>query len=368
MKSNFLYDKCRGLIAFILILYPNPNALAQGMVIYSALPHYGLKLKNNSEMNYENFYSKTFHSLDESVSESYLVNSKIENYTGRINPKSYLNAGSKRFTLTGELPLSETKIIPLNALATTGVSLSFGVALHINQNVAWWERKYRSFYISEDGANALYADKFGHFIGAYATGYFVREGLIFSGVSWDESILYGSITALLTQTYIEVKDGFAKNTGFSPSDLAADFLGACFFYSQHYVPFLQNFSPKWQYTPPGLINVSQKSPTNTFLDNYNAITSWWSVNIHNLFFANESIWPKWLDIGFGYGINGYYSNNMTSSFLIGLDVNMVELLPDGFPFWNWFKQSLNLIKFPMPAVEFSSSGTKFYVFYPLAIL
>ena len=204
-------------------------------------------------------------------------------------------------------------------------------------------------------------------MGAYATAYFAREGLIFSGVSWDESILWGSLFGLFTQTYIEVKDGFAMNTGFSPSDFASDLLGATFFYSQHYISFLQNFSPKWQYTPPGFIGVSQKSKTNTFLDNYNATTAWWSINIYNLFAGESNSWPKWLNIAFGYGINGYYTKNLSTRFLIGLDVNMVELLPEGFPFWNWLKQSLNLLKFPLPAVEFSSRGTKFYFFYPLNI-
>ncbi len=60
-------------------------------------------------------------------------------------------------------------------------------------------------------------------------------------------------------------------------------------------------------------------------------------------------------------------SNMTSRFVIGIDYNLVELLPDGVPFWNWLKQSLNYIKLPAPAIEFSNQGTKFMILYPFTI-
>jgi hypothetical protein len=117
-----------------------------------------------------------------------------------------------------------------------------------------------------------------------------------------------------------------------------------------------------------MIGVPPTARTQTFLDNYNSTTGWISVHVRNLFWGNqESFWPKWLNIGFGYGINGYYSLNMSSRFVIGIDYNLVELLPDGVPFWNWLKQSLNYIKLPAPAVEFSNQGTKFMLLYPFTI-
>jgi hypothetical protein len=58
---------------------------------------------------------------------------------------------------------------------------------------------------------------------------------------------------------------------------------------------------------------------------------------------------------------------MTSRFVIGIDYNLVELLPDGVPFWNWLKQSLNCIKLPAPAVEFSKDSTQFKILYPFTI-
>jgi len=69
----------------------------------------------------------------------------------------------------------------------------------------------------------------------------------------------------------------------------------------------------------------------------------------------------------GYGINGYYTSNMSRRYVVGLDYNLVELLPDGPNFWNWLKQTLNLVKWPAPAIEFSSNGTRFHLLYPFTI-
>ncbi len=223
-----------------------------------------------------------------------------------VNENDFTYAGTKRFTLTGDLPNPSTELNPLHTSVTVLVVGVTAIALHNNQSAAWWDGKGRNFYIKEDGDYALYADKFGHFMGGYSIAYCAREAFIFSGFSWEQSILLGSLFGLVTQTYIEFKDGYAENTGFSPSDFAADFAGVTYFYLQHYIPFLQNFSPKWQYAPPGMIGVPPTARTQTFLDNYNSTTGWISVHVRNLFWGNqESFWPKWLNIGFGYGINGY---------------------------------------------------------------
>jgi len=298
------------------------------------------------------------------------INSRILSSTipSTVNENDFIYAGTKRFTLTGDLPNLSTDLNPLHTSVTVLVVGATAIALHNNQSVAWWDGKGRNFFIREDGDYALYADKLGHFMGGYFTAYCAREAFVFSGFSWEQSILLGSIFGLVTQTYIEFKDGYAENTGFSPSDFTADFAGVTYFYLQHYIPFLQNFSPKWQYTPPEMIGVTPTARTQTFLDNYNSTTAWISVHVRNLFWGDqESFWPKWLNIGFGYGINGYYTTSLSSRFVIGIDYNLVELLPDWFPLWNWLKQTLNGIKLPAPALEFSKEGTQFKLLYPFTI-
>jgi hypothetical protein len=311
------------------------------------------------------------------VTLAHYVNDKLSNINlpahskpeqNTLGENDFMYAGTKRFTLSGDPPNLSTDIKLLQASLTGLVVVVTGIALHNNQSVAWWDGKGRSFYIQDDWDNALYADKFGHFMGGYFTAYCAREAFIFSGFSWKQSILLGSILGLVTQSYIEFKDGYAENTGFSPSDFVADFAGVTYFYLQHYIPILQNFSPKWQYEPPAMIGVPPAARTQTFLDNYNSTTAWVSIQVRNLFWGEKkSFWPKWLNIGVGYGINGYYTSEMSSRFVIGIDYNIVELLPDGVPFWNWIKQTLNCLKFPAPAIEFSNQGTQFKLLYPFTI-
>ena len=299
-----------------------------------------------------------------------IINSPIppESKQNTVSENDFKYAGTKRFTLSGDPQNLSTEIKPIQASLVGLVVVVTGIALHNNQSVAWWDGKGRSFYINDDWDNALFADKFGHFLGGYYTAYFAREAFVFSGFSWEQSILLGSVLGLVTQTYIEFKDGYAENTGFSPSDFVADFAGVTYFYLQHKIPFLQNFTPKWQYTPPAMIGVPPKARTQTFLDNYNSTTAWISIHVRNLFWGEKkSFWPKWLNIGVGYGINGYYTSEMSSRFVIGIDYNIVELLPDGVPLWNWLKQTINCFKFPAPAIEFSNQGIQFKLLYPFTI-
>jgi hypothetical protein len=324
-----------------------------------------LAKKSFSEICWDKSKLETYISLN--LSENLLIAEvRVEQKTYTENQFKY--AGSQRFTLTGNPPNLTTEIKPLQASMMAGVAIAAGIILHINQSAAWWDGKGTSFYFRDDWDEVHFADKFGHFMGGYFISYVAREALVFSGFNWDRSIFLGSLFGLLAQTYVEFKDGYAEDTGFSASDFAADVFGVTYFYFQHYIPVLQNFSPKWQYTPPGIIGVQPQASTQTFLDNYNSTTAWISVHVRNLIWGDQdSFWPKWLNIGFGYGVNGYCTPNISSRFVIGIDYNLVELLPDGFPFWNWLKQSLNCIKFPAPAIEFSNQGIKFRILYPFNI-
>jgi hypothetical protein len=326
--------------------------------------------KNNYRLAYEKSYNEIHYNRSMLTSRIRLLSKKNsliadEAEQEMFNYKEFKYAGSKRFTLSGDPPNSVTEIKLIKSSLMGAIAIATGVALHINQSTAWWDGKGRSFYIYDDWNDALFADKFGHFMGGYFISYLARESFVYSGFSWNQSIFLGSLLGLISQTYIEFKDGHAENTGFSPSDFAADLAGVTYFYVQHYIPFLQNFSPKWQYAPPAIIGVPPKARTQTFLDNYNSTTAWISIHIHNLFLGKEeSFWPKWLNLGIGYGINGYNTQDISNRFVIGIDYNLVELLPDGDHFWNWLKQSLNCIKFPAPAIEFSQKGTRFRILYP----
>jgi hypothetical protein len=169
-----------------------------------------------------------------------------------------------------------------------------------------------------------------------------------------------------------MEDGYSKDWGFSPSDWYFDVIGPSFYLAQHYVPALQNIMPKWQYIPTEWTTKSNINRPKTFIDDYNSTTFWYSLNIFNVIPDNlKKYWVPWLNIAVGYGADSDLKNDPmhpdwqdTRRFIIGLDYNFVKILPEGGHFWNWFRQTLNYIKFPSPAIQISRGVTKFYLMYP----
>jgi hypothetical protein len=294
-----------------------------------------------------------------------------------LPPGKFTYAGQRRYTLDGLLPNLQTEIRPTKAMIFGGIYLGTITWLHIHQANAWWSKDRGKFHFEEDWVYALQVDKAGHFYGGYLISYLMSEGLIASGLSWDDATVWGTVLGIAYQTYVETEDGFAKYWGFSPTDWYADVTGSLFFIAQHYVPALQNITPKWQYVPSEWTGKPVISRPRTFIDDYNSSTFWWSINIYNILPQNlKQYWVPWLDISLGYGAdaidaaassNGPPDQLATRRFMIGLDYNLVQLLPRGGWFWNWFRQSLNFIKFPSPAIEFKNNVTSFYLMYPFRI-
>ncbi|MCL5028088.1 MAG: YfiM family protein [Bacteroidetes bacterium] len=311
-----------------------------------------------------------------SDSDSTISNQK-DGSTDFIPLSQFTYADHRRYTMDGSLPRLTTKIKPATMAILGGVYLGAIVFLHIHQQNAWWSGQRGNFHFEEDWMSALQVDKAGHSFGGYFTSYVMSEGLMASGFSWKDATLWGSVFGLAYQTYVETEDGFATEWGFSPSDWYFDALGPLFFLSQHYVPALQNITPKWQYVPSEWTGEPIIGRVRTFIDDYNSSTFWWSVNVYNILPDNlKKYWLPWLNIAVGYGAdavdvkadpNGPPDQLSERRYVIGLDYNLIKLLPDGGSFWNWFRQTLDFIKFPAPAIEFSPSNTKFKLLYPFRI-
>ncbi len=294
-----------------------------------------------------------------------------------LSPDKFTYAGERRYTLDGLLPNTHTEIRPTSAAVLGGIYLGTLTWLHFHQANAWWSKDRGKFHFEEDWVYALQVDKAGHFYGGYLISYLMSEGLLASGFSWDDASIWGTALGIAYQTYVETEDGFATSWGFSPSDWYADAAGSLFFLAQHYVPALQNITPKWQYIPSEWTGKPVlSSRPRTFIDDYNSSTFWWSVNVYNILPDNmKKYWVPWLDLSLGYGADaidaagsgGPPDQLATRRYMVGLDYNLVKILPSGGWFWNWFRQSLNYIKLPSPAIEFKNNVTRFYLMYPFRI-
>lgn len=288
-----------------------------------------------------------------------------------------------RYTITGELPnlKNDVKLLPAIILGTTYTGI-FIVQHKLQQNTIW--KKVGDFHIAEDIDWFLYQDKFGHVYGGYTIAYLFGESLLTTGFNWETSTLIGGAMGLLYSTYVEVLDGFSVDFGFSPSDFYSDLIGAGFYVAQYYVPFLQNFTPKFMYVNPHWLNEKKRANAESFIDDYSSQTFWLSINVYNLLPESwKKYWIPWLDISVGYAAYGLcnpttgitcdnYSEKINDAvygnrrIIIALDWNLPKLLPDDGAFWNWFKQGLNFFKLPSPAIEIGNK-VKFYILYPFSI-
>jgi len=305
----------------------------------------------------------------------------------RWEQSQFLIAGAARHTITGELPYKKTNIKPLNFGIFVGVLSAFLYWQHQFQMETIWKEQ-TDFKIQEDGKYAMYADKAGHIYGCFLTSYLMTDGFMQSGLSWESATIAGTAFGLAYSTYIEVLDGYGKQWGFSPSDFYADVAGAALHIGQFYIPYLQNFTPKFMYIPANWHNERKRYPHEMFNDDYSSHTLWLSVNLRNT--LPESISqhiPKWLELSFGYAVRGLCDTVQASlgkckpcrgdkwvdgfyfgspRYIVALDYNLIHLLPDGGYFWNWLRQSLNYFKLPSPAIEFGRV-TKLYLVYPFQI-
>ncbi len=297
-----------------------------------------------------------------------------------LSPEEFVYAGKRRYTFNGELPLKESSIRPLNFGIVAGAATSFMVAQHLYQLSNIWKDK-TEFRIIEDGPYGLYADKVGHCYGAYLNSYIYSELLMWSGLSWDMSVLTGTLIGLSYQTYVEIMDGYGKNWGFSPSDMYSDIGGALLSLGQHYIPFMQNFQMKFMYFPADWHSELKRKPSEMFIDDYSSQTFFVSIDIYNILPENlKKYWIPWLQLSIGYAARNlcspgydcdlskskpYYDNYVYGSprYIIALDYDLVRLLPEGAGFWNWLRQSLNYIKLPSPAIEFGET-TRVFLLYP----
>lgn len=273
----------------------------------------------------------------------------------------FLYADNPRATLYGDRARAETRLDPTRSVIVGGAYLGAFAWLHVTMKNAWWESS-STFKLKNDWDDVLQVDKAGHAYAGYMESYAFSEGLMAAGVGWDAATNWGTALGLFYQTYVEIEDGFANGWGFSPSDMGANIFGCGLFLGQHYVPFLQNFTPKYLYVPPSWIDVP--SISTTWIDNYNSSSFWMAINIGNLLPQSaRGYWPSWLQVAVGYGVSIESDSVRSRRFIIALDYDLVKLLPDGGHVWNWLRQTLNFIKLPAPAIEFSP-GPRFRWLFP----
>ncbi|MDX1699419.1 MAG: DUF2279 domain-containing protein [Melioribacteraceae bacterium] len=243
-----------------------------------------------------------------------------------------------------------------------GVTLGIGVGVHIYQANAWWQEQGSEFKIENDWKYALWIDKVGHFYGTVLMAHGLSSGFEAANIDLERSAIYGAIGAFAFETFIEIQDGFGPQWGFSPGDLAFDFLGALYSVGQYYYPTLKHIQPRVSYYPSERYRSGEHK--GNVIDDYEGQKYWMALRMKELLPDKMSqYWPSFLMISVGMGIRDWDGfGGGKQDFFIALDFD-AETIPLYGPFWQFVKNTLNFIHFPMPGIRITPDAAAFVIVY-----
>lgn len=258
-----------------------------------------------------------------------------------------------------------------------------------------WYKNYpqSSFHFFDDRKEWLQMDKMGHIYASYIQSYASFKLAKWAGLKKNHALLSSAFVGLLSQSTIELMDGYSEQWGFSKSDFLANIVGSSFFVAQEffwdkqYVSFKVSnvpiaYNSATIYSTDGLRTSSlAKRATSlfgsnysrTFLKDYNAQTIWACFHLKSFFPNNQHI-PKWLNIALGYsGQNmfGGFENTWQESghtfvipenqlkryrqYFLSLDVNF-DQIDTKIPILNTIFDMIHAFHIPMPTLEYNSLG------------
>ncbi|MEI6866756.1 DUF2279 domain-containing protein [Flavicella sp.] len=237
----------------------------------------------------------------------------------------------------------------------------------IGLNQLWYADYKRSkFHFINDNSNWLQMDKIGHVFSAYQLGRLSMSAMDWAGASKKDQLLYGAPVGFVFLTAVEILDGFSSEWGASTGDLIANAAGTTLLIGQELGWGEQRISLKYSFHQTKYAGLNPNALGENYiqqtLKDYNGQTYWISANIWS--FAKESEFPKWLNIAFGYGAEGMLASHPrheleTSTryrqFYASFDLDLTKIKTKS-KFLKTLFTTINFIKIPAPAIEFTSNG------------
>lgn len=217
------------------------------------------------------------------------------------------------------------------------------------------------------------------------TAYFLSETSCYLyrsvGMKNKKAAWIGAAQGFLFQTSLELFDGFARDWGFSWSDMAANTLGTSLFLSQQLTWKEQRIRIKVSAHTTSFAAYRPKVLGSTFperiVKDYNGQTYWLSGNVSAFLKAN-SRFPKWINIAFGYGASGMTGGAANPSineagqpipsfvryrqYYFSFDVDFSRI-PVKKKWLRTTLQLINFIKVPFPAIVMEKHHVGFSGFY-----
>lgn len=235
--------------------------------------------------------------------------------------------------------------------AISGITLGGIAYVYTIQKDVWWKGEKSSFHFewSYDWTYALGSDKFGHFYFPYVVTHVYSQLLEWSGLERWESLWYSASFAWLYQTFVEIRDGFSADWGFSWGDFGANTLGAAYPLLQEKYPYLKNYHFKISFYPSKRF---REGSHRVIFDDYESTYNWLSINVHNLLPDEiQKYYPPFINLAIGHSVKKLkIPSDRHHELFLALDWNLEGLPGDGW-FWNLLKKNLNFYRIPAPAVK-----------------
>ena len=216
---------------------------------------------------------------------------------------SCFQSGFAQDTTRNDIPLKKVKLYG---------GIGYATGLFVLSQAWYAENGLEHFKFFNDNAEWLQVDKFGH---TYSTYHFSRinyELLRRTELTDEKALLWSSVLSTALFLPIEILDGFSPDYGFSYGDMLANATGSGLFYAQQKVWGEQRIKLKYSFHrtayPAYRLNTLGKNLLEELLKDYNGQSYWFSFDVRA--FAEDSNWPKWLNLAVGYGAGGMvYSRN-----------------------------------------------------------
>lgn len=231
-----------------------------------------------------------------------------------------------------------------------------------------WYDSLSGFRFFNDNPEWRQIDKVGHATVAFHQSRLSIDLLKWAGIDDKKAVIIGGLGGFIMQTPIEILDGFSPSYGASWGDIVANTSGAGLVVAQELLWDDIYIQPKYSFhrTPYAKVrpNTLGSSWNEEMLKDYNGQTLWLSGNIYPLL-NKESKFPKWINIAIGYGAydmqygspeeNQLNGHKAYRQWYISPDFDLTKI-PTKKKGIKALLYSLNVIKFPLPALQYDSKG------------
>lgn len=244
-----------------------------------------------------------------------------------------------------------TDIKPYRLGLVAGATAGAFIVGHGILNDLWWKGERVPFHINTDTdyRYALNADKLGHATFAYMAATTYADLWRWCGMDSSTALWSGFGVAMAYQTYIEVRDGFSRNYGFSWGDIAGNTIGAALPVVKHHVPALRALDLQVSFWPS---QAFRDGAYNAIIDDYTSTTHWLAMNVHDVAPRGWQRWiPPWLGLAVGHSVRNINGNGSGERVLVlSLDWQLHRI--PGLPDWlRDVARVLHCYHLPAPAVQ-----------------